>query len=248
MSHAQEVKTHFDQLSSDYKQFFADKKTGKNHEFRTRLNLVAELLTTTSGNLLDCACGTGEITAAVLASGRFQNAVVADISKEMLTFAKNQISETSKNAQIQYEQVDIFKYKPANGMKFDAILCLGLIAHTGALPTLLEHLKSMLAPGGKIILQSSLSEHWGLRVVRFLTEKKYQRVNNYKISYYTSDDIAKGVQAAGLQISDVRHYRFGFPFGDKIFQLGNYWLEVMTEKISTQIGSDAIYVLTIPGK
>ena len=246
MSHAQEVKAHYDQLSSDYQHFFSDKKSGRNHEFRMRLNIVRELLGTTSGSLLDCACGTGEITAAVLASGQFQKAVVADISKEMLGFAKKQISPVASKTDVQYEQADIFKFNTSGEMKFDAILCLGLIAHTGQLSSLLTHLKAMLKPGGKIILQSSLCDHWGLRIVRLLTEKKYQRVHNYKISYFTDSDIAKGVREAGLQISNSRHYRFGFPFGDKISAVGNYWLEVMAEKYSAHNGSDVIYVLTEP--
>jgi 2-polyprenyl-3-methyl-5-hydroxy-6-metoxy-1,4-benzoquinol methylase len=245
LKHVQEVKTHFDHLSSVYKQNFADKKTGKNFEFRTRMNLVAQLLSSSSGRLLDCACGTGEITAAVLKSGRFQNAVVADISPEMLTYAKDRISKEAQGSEVDYQQIDIFKYRPSNSQKFDVILCLGLIAHTGNLPKLLEHLKSMLAPGGKILLQSSLLDHWGIRLVRFLTSKKYERTHHYKVSYYRNADIEKAVRAAGFEIASVNFYRFGLPFGDRISEVGNYWVERLTQKISTRVGSDAIYVLQV---
>jgi 2-polyprenyl-3-methyl-5-hydroxy-6-metoxy-1,4-benzoquinol methylase len=243
VTQVQDVKAHFDQFSSGYKDQFSDKKTGTNHEFRMRLELVADLLRGRTGWLLDCACGTGEITASVLASGKYEGAVVADISLEMLGFAKASISKAVPSQVAQYKQIDIFQFQPEAGGRFNSILCLGLIAHTGQLTKLMTHLKSFLAPGGKIVLQVTLLDHWGTRLVRSLTEKKYQKVRNYKISYYTESDIEREVRAAGLRITDRRYYRFGFPFGDKISKVGNYWLEVWTRRFSAKHGSDAIFVI-----
>lgn len=239
----QAIKTHFDHFSSAYRKSFLDKKSGKNYEFRTRLKLIEGLVAGTAGNLLDCACGTGEITLAALKSGRFDSAVVADISNEMLVFAKQHIMAASLSVDIQYKQIDIFEYKPDDGQHFDIIMCLGLIAHSGHLTELLSHLRLMLAPGGRILLQSSLADHLGVQFIRLLTNKRYSRRQNYNLSYFKISDIEQSTHDSGMRISEMKHYCLGFPFGDRLFPLGNYWLEVAAQRFSAKLGSEAIFVL-----
>jgi 2-polyprenyl-3-methyl-5-hydroxy-6-metoxy-1,4-benzoquinol methylase len=54
----------------------------------------------------------------------------------------------NQKGQIEFVQSDVFNFKPFNS-RFDLVLCLGLIAHTGGLDILLPHLKSMLTLGGE---------------------------------------------------------------------------------------------------
>ena len=240
MNNSKKVKDHFDALSPSYRENFVLKKSGKNYEFRTRLNLVKNILDETHGFLYDCACGTGEITASVLEHGNFNKAVVSDISNEMLISAKNLIS---KSDNIIFKKIDVFKYEPPTDIKFDVILCLGLIAHTGKLEDLIIHLKSMLSPNGIILLQSSLAEHWGVKFVRFVGEKSYRRKHGYDINYYTTSDIERVVESSRLKIIKLKKYCFYFPYGDKLFGIGNYWLEKYFEKFSSRKGSEGIFVL-----
>jgi 2-polyprenyl-3-methyl-5-hydroxy-6-metoxy-1,4-benzoquinol methylase len=248
MNSAEKVKVHFDSLSTSYEKNYSEEKSGKTHDFRTRLRLVTQIIEQDSGALLDCACGTGEITAQALKSGNFTTAILSDISAPMLDIAKTRMTGVPVSTNVHYQQIDIFKYEPDTGMKFDVILCLGLLAHTGSLQAMLVHLKSMLRTDGKIVLQSSLAGHWGIRFVRLLTSKIYVKKHRYCINYYTIKDIENCIRLSGLEIKLCQRYNFGWPFGDKITRLGNYWLEVFMQSFSAKYGSDAIFVITHHGK
>lgn len=244
MKNSEKVKVHFDLASFGYENNYSGGKSGTTENFKTRLRLVAQNTAQASGVLLDCACGTGEITEQVLKSGTFTTAILSDISDQMLNIAKTRMAELPASTVVHYQLGDVFKYKPNLGVKFDVILCLGLLAHTGSLQTLLMHLRSMLSADGKIILQSSLANHYGIRLVRFLTSKSYMAKYGYSISYYTLKDIENNVELSSLKIKSCQRYNFGLPFGDKISRLANYWFEVFMQGFSAKYGSDAIFVIT----
>src|SRR5262245_45617159 len=164
------VAAYFDKLPETHQRQFEERASGANFNFQQRLTLACELGGASSGRLLDCAAGTGEITCALLKSGRFDHATVVDISPEMLQSAKDLLTSRIKNAEVEFVRSDVFNFKPTDS-RFDLILCLGLIAHTGRLDILLADLKSMLAPGGRIILQTTLTDHLGTRIVRALTSR-----------------------------------------------------------------------------
>ena len=74
------VAAYFDKLPETHKRQFEERASGANFNFQQRLTLACELGGASSGRLLDCAAGTGEITCALLKSGRFYHATVVDVS------------------------------------------------------------------------------------------------------------------------------------------------------------------------
>jgi ubiquinone/menaquinone biosynthesis C-methylase UbiE len=164
------VTTYFDKLPETHKRQFEERASGANFNFQQRLTLACELGGGSSGRLLDCAAGTGEITCALLKSGKFSHAPVVDVSPAMLQSAKDLLTSQIKNVELEFVQSDVFNFKPSDS-RFDLILCLGLIAHTGRLDILLPHLRSMLTPGGRIILPATLTDHLGTRIVQALTSR-----------------------------------------------------------------------------
>src|SRR6476660_2265107 len=143
------VAAYFDKLPETHKRQFSERASGANFKFQQRLTRACELGGASSGRLLDCAAGTGEITCALLKSGRFNHATVVDVSLAMLQSARELLTSQIKNAEVEFVQSDVFDFKPSDS-RFDLVLCLGLIAHTGRLDILSPHLKSMLMPGGRI--------------------------------------------------------------------------------------------------
>jgi len=143
------VAAYFDKLPDIHKRQFEERASGANFNLQQRLALACELGGASSGRLLDCAAGIGEITCALLKSGRFNHATVVDVSPEMLQTAKELLTSQIKKAEIEFVQSDVFNFKPFNS-RFDLVLCLGLIAHTGGLDILLPHLKSMLTLGSEL--------------------------------------------------------------------------------------------------
>jgi ubiquinone/menaquinone biosynthesis C-methylase UbiE len=236
------VTAYFDKLPQTHKRQFEERASGANFNFQQRLTLACELGGASSGRLLDCAAGTGEITCALLKSGRFNHAIAVDVSPAMLQSAKVLLTSQIKNAELQFVQSDVFNFKPADS-RFDLILCLGLIAHTGRLDILLPHLRSMLTPGGRIILQATLTDHPGTRIVRALTSRSEHARRGYRISWFSHRNIADACQTAGLQILETRRHSVGVPFGDRFWPWANFQLETRLEKWASRYGADAIYLL-----
>lgn len=236
------VAAYFEKLPQTHKHQFAQRASGANFSFQKRLILAWELARTSSGRLLDCAVGTGEITCALLKPGRFSHATVVDISPAMLESAKELLSSEITNTDLEFVHSDVFKFKPSDS-SFDLVLCLGLVAHVGRLDILLPHLKSMLAPGGRIILQTTLTDHVGTRIVRALTARRELAQRGYRISWFSQSDIAEACHNAGLRILETRRHSLGIPFGDRFWPWANFQLEARLQKWSSQHGADAIYLL-----
>ena len=236
------VATYFDQLPESHKRQSEERASGANFNFQQRLALACELGGAWSGRLLDCAAGTGDVTCALLKSGRFSRATVVDVSAKMLQSAKDLLTSQIKNAELEFVQSDVFNFKPSDS-RFDLLLCLGLIAHTGRLDILLPRLKSMLPPGGRIILQTTLTDHLGTRMLRALTSRRELSKRGYRISWLSERDITVSCRNAGLQILETRRTSLGFPFGDWLWPWANFQLERRLQKWASPDGADAICLL-----
>ncbi len=236
------VAAYFEKLPQIHKRQFEQKASGASFNFRKRLTLTCELAGASAGRLLDCAAGTGEITCALLKSGRFSHATIVDISSAMLQSAKELLSSQITNTELEFVHSDVFNFKPPDS-RFDLVLCLGLIAHIGRLDVLLPHLKSMLAPGGRIILQTTLTDHLGTRIVRALTARRELARRGYRIFWFSQQDIADACHAAGLRVVEIRRHSLGIPFGDRLWPWANFQLETRLQNWASRQGADAIYVL-----
>jgi ubiquinone/menaquinone biosynthesis C-methylase UbiE len=236
------VAAYFDKLPQTHKGQFTRSDSGASFNFQLRLRLACELAGGSAGGLLDCAAGTGEITCALLKTGRFSHATVVDISPEMLQGAKELLSAQITNAQLEFVHSDVFDFKPS-GSGFDLILCLGLIAHVGRLEILFRHLKSLLTPGGRIILQTTLTDHVGTRIVRAITARREIAQRGYRISWFSQRDIADACAATGLLVLEMRRHSLSIPFGDRLWRWANFQLEKRLCNWASRHGADAIYLL-----
>lgn len=243
MNNNKYVKDHFDTLSTSYQSNYSMELSGRTYDFCKRLSLVSKIVSNKSGKLIDCACGTGEITFELLKGGNFKRAVICDISGRMLDIAKQKQTQLKSDIDIEFVQTDIFDYNPNPREKFDLILCLGLLAHIDSFEKLLNQMNLMLSSNGEIILQSSLTDNWSVRVTRFISENIYKKRFGYNVTYYSHSTIESKVKSAGLKIVDVRRYKFGFPFGDRVSRRINYYLEKFMSFISNKYGAEAIYVI-----
>src|SRR6266496_5471660 len=236
------VAAYFEKLPQLHKRQFAQRASGASFYFQKRLALACELAGASAGRLLDCASGTGEITSALLKSGRFSHVTIVDISPAMLQSAKELLNSQVTDAELEFIHSDVFNFKPSHS-GFDLILCLGLIAHVGRLDILLAHLKSMLAPGGRIILQTTLTDHVGARIVRAVTTRRELAKRGYRISWFSQRDVADACHDAGLRIVGMRRHSLGIPFGDRFWRWANFRLETRLQKWASRHGADAIYLV-----
>jgi SAM-dependent methyltransferase len=246
---ADAVRELFTGTSQEYASLFLARKTGKNFIFRRRLTLATAAARAASGQLFECATGSGEITAAILATGKFEGATILDLSSKMLELSGNRIKNNPAiKTKVELICEDIFLFSKENTQrKYDLIICLGLIAHTGKLELLLSQLRELLTKDGVILLQSTLLDHPGARLERFLSEEQYFKKHGYRINYFRHRDIEAAVAGARLKITACKRYALGLPFGDRLWGWGNYQLERIFQWWADNHGSEAIYVLKNDG-
>lgn len=239
------VREHFDKLSSTYRGHFDNRRTGANFSFNRRRDLACELAVGSSGRLLDCASGTGEITAALLSQGKFSDAVVVDISDNMLSLARSAIESGTQVLSPRFLQADVFSLDLDEiGGNVDLIVCLGLIAHTGRLNALLARLRGLLTPRtGRLLLQTSLADQWGVAVTKAISGRFVSSRTGYQLSYFRHEDIVSACQSTGFKILDARRHTVGIPFGDRVWPQANYWIEKQFVVWSNRHGAEALYLL-----
>lgn len=241
------VESFFSDIAIDYSKLYSDRRSGASYSFRKRLSMVLDLASGTQGQLLDCACGSGEITAALSATERYDSITAVDISSKMLSLAREKLNESGsgkRSVSVDCVNSEIFTYLRATpDRQFDLILCLGLIAHTGDLDGLLSSIKKHMAKDAVILLQSTLLNHPFTRFTRILSSNRYERMYGYRISYYTEEDIITACRKAGMKIRMIRRFNLGLPFGDRLWALGNYKLEEIAEKWANSHGAEALFMI-----
>jgi len=250
------VKDFFNEQVSSYFQNFLRLKSGNHYRFQNRTELVKLLANDFNKcSLLECSSGTGEITKAILDQNDVRYADIVDISPKMLTHAKELIYTDKNNdsgleQQIHFIESDIFdflKKAQVDGKSYDLILCIGLIAHTGRLQELLHLIHPCLKTKGRLILQSSLLDHWGVKIVRRITRNKYIRQKGYSIIDFYLQDILNTINNCGFSVAEQCRFGFYFPFGDNLWKWGNFYLEKSMEGIAKKMGSDILLVLEKKG-
>lgn len=239
------VEDHFQQNVEDYSSNYSSDRKAKTYNFNKRLELVTSLCQSSNGTLLECATGSGELTCSVLLDSGIQKATIIDISSGMLAISKKRIqSNIKKDIDIEFIVSDVFEYLKSQDLyKYDTILVLGLIAHTGKLNQLLDLLNSKLREKGKIIIQSSLSNHPVNKLVRFLSGKSFENKSHYALNYYSKKQLKNSFSSSGFVVKKSVRYGLGLDFLDKYIGSLAYYLEVIFSFVSKKLGSDIIFVL-----
>lgn len=238
----------FDKQSEDYAKFYrADTKTGAAFLFQLRCRLATEMLSgETIGAFLDLATGTGEITQAIALSRDIAGLVLNDISPAMLKVCQRRFGKRPLRGEITWTNQDAFELlRTAQPNRFDAVACLGLIAHTGRLEDLLRLAFASVRPGGVLLLQSSLTDHFGAWATAAYARSPLRRTR-YKVSAYSKHDILVAAGKAGFEVADLRRYGLCLPFGDRVLGSVNHQLEVRYAEALTRSGGDALVKLRKP--
>ena len=81
-----------------------------------------------------------------------------------------------------------------------------------------------LRPGGAILLQSSLDDHLGVRLIGAYANSSLRRTP-HKHSRYRLASLRRAAAIAGLEVAAERRFGVCVPFGDRLLGRANYWLE-----------------------
>jgi ubiquinone/menaquinone biosynthesis C-methylase UbiE len=225
-AHESIVRDFFDREAESYSRFYSGStRTGSAVLFQERLALAVEMTRGSRGALLECACGTGEITRAVICASSFDNVVINDVSPTMIKRCRDALRDCVPPNTVKWREMSVADLPDAlQANSFDVVLCLGLIAHCGNLSVLMRKLAYLLKTGGAVLVQSTLLDRFGNRLSRLISQEILRR-GEYKMESYYLKDIMDQAAAAGLRQIEIRRFGVCLPFGDRLIGKANYWLE-----------------------
>jgi ubiquinone/menaquinone biosynthesis C-methylase UbiE len=165
-------------------------------------------------DLLDIGCGDGSISLQLLNSS--SNLTLLDLSTSMVALAMEKVPENlTANVTIRNGN---FMTTSFDQQSFDLIVTVGVMAHVDSPDAFIERVKSLLRPGGSLIIEftdcrhivGSLGRFWG-RLKELAAPAKY-RTNRLSFS-----EVAPIFEKHGLILESVfRYSRIPLPGVDRI--------------------------------
>lgn len=125
---------------------------------------LREVITLNGRAYLDVGCGTGNLLALLLSSGRDIKVTGIDFSPSMLKRAEKKIDRGGNR--IRLLQHDLNSNLPFNSSLFDGITCINVLYALEKPEVLVGELNRILKPGGKAIISTPLKEPKMLPIVR----------------------------------------------------------------------------------
>ena len=237
----QAAQAFFERQASSYSDFYKkETRTGAAQLFQIRLALSVDMMAGRGGALLDCASGTGEITRAVALASHWDHVFVNDFSPAMSARCQEVMADIPIETHVIWNVGNIFDLKESLGnRRFDAVLCLGLIAHCGRLPDLLRDIWGILNEDGVLLLQSSLLDHPGHFITKAVAQSIH-RTREYRVFGFYLSTILSEAERTGFELVDIRRFGLCFPFGDRIFAGLNHRLERLFALKLNRNGGEAL--------
>jgi ubiquinone/menaquinone biosynthesis C-methylase UbiE len=237
----------FDNVAASYGCLYDPRtQTGTAELFRIHLEVAAELARGKAGRLLECASGTGEVTEAVLRASGIGQAVVNDLSPAMLAHCRRRLDRGVPTVEVEWHERDVFELLDSlRAGEFGLVLCLGLLAHVGRAAELLSRLRAVTAPGGTVLLQASVLEHPGVRLVDRVVRAWPSRFP-HRVVQYRLGDLVRLADRSGFAVTRVRRYGVCLPFGDRWAGRLNYHIERSLARRLSRSGGEAVLELRRP--
>ena len=236
--HSQPVKYFFDKISKNYDQNFINHKSSKNYTFLKRKKIILNSLSKKKGKFLDVATGSGEITSILVNKNNFSHSTLVDISELMLNKCKQKI-KIKKRVIFLNKDLTLIDSR----VKYDHIICLGVIAHYPNIDKLISKLAFLSKKNSEVIIQSSLLNFFTIRMNKYLFSKRYKRNHKYQIQYVTEKKLINLFKIYNFEIIRIYRYSLSLPILDKLLPKLNFYLDYYFDFFFKNIGAEAIFVL-----
>jgi SAM-dependent methyltransferase len=204
---------------------------------RIRAGLVAELLSDLSGGkVLDLGCGDGSISKPLLAAGN--DVTFVDVSAAMLARAR-QAAVPPDGGRAEYVQSDILTWEPKS--QYDAVLCIGVLAHVASPERALEQVAKSTRVGGRCVVQiTDAGRPLGWLLTRYAQARPGKR---YSLNRLSASDLVHLAAKHGLRPTAMRRYGLLVPLTGRLPYRWQRWLEErFAHGVLAHAGADILLV------
>jgi 2-polyprenyl-3-methyl-5-hydroxy-6-metoxy-1,4-benzoquinol methylase len=179
----------------------------RTHNIRIRKETIQEFLKDESfTEFLDIGCGDGSLSLPLLTAQR--HLTLVDLSEGMLSVAQSKIPKDL------IDHVKIFNMDAMAAdlapQAYDAIFCVGVLAHVDSPEALLNKIISLLKPGGILILEQTEARHFMTLFTNFLDDmRRLFAPESYKRNQVLSSELLGFLAKRGFDLKAT--YRYSLP-------------------------------------
>ncbi len=189
-------------------------------DIRFRIEIVRMLASAVKWQrLLDIGCGDGSISLQLLTAA--SHLTLIDLSASMVALAEKNISEDlATNVVIRNED---FIAASFDTEPYDLVVSVGVMAHVDSPDVFLTKIKSLLRPGGNLIIEFTDSHHFVGRLGHLWGNmKEVVAPAKYPTNQFSFSDIALLFKRHDLRlVSAFRYARIPLPGIDRIIESKN---------------------------
>jgi SAM-dependent methyltransferase len=152
---------------------------------------------------LDIGCGDGTISLPLLTpETKF---IFLDLSANMTTIVRERIPEAfAGNVTVRNEN---FLSASFDGPPFDLIVSVGVMAHVDSADEFLQKIRSLLRPGGRLILEFTDCRHFTGRMERFTSNlKELVKPGRFRTNRFSHEMVANLFERHNLELVSAFRY------------------------------------------
>ena len=184
-----------------------------------RARLVAELLSDLRGGaVLDLGCGDGSVSRPLLVAGN--DVTLVDVAEAMLERAKR-AAMPDGGGKATYVRSDVLEWEP--DAAYDAVLCIGLLAHVSSPERLVEQAARATRLGGRCVLQiTDRGRPLGWLLTRY---GRFRLREGYRLNELASGELVTLAKEHGLKLVATKRYGLLLPTTGRLPYRWQRWLE-----------------------
>lgn len=222
------------------------------YNIKLRAETIAEFLKTDNiGSVLDIGCGDGSLSRGLLnANNRL---TLVDASQTMLKIARSRIPE-ELGWRVQTINRE-FMGAALEPQSFDLILCVGVLAYVEDRKAFIARIKSLLKPGGSVIVECTDGVHWVNKlVVAYHRFRRWLRPAQMQTVVLPSAQVVAIFEGLGFKMHGSFRYSLPLPIMRKLmsqrikYQMIRRIFGSETRNRRAWMGNECIYHFKCPSQ
>ncbi|HEY3856219.1 MAG TPA: class I SAM-dependent methyltransferase [Verrucomicrobiae bacterium] len=226
--------------------------TETRYNIRLRAETISEFLKSDNvGSILDIGCGDGSLSRGLInANNRL---TLVDASQTMLKIASSHVPE-EMSWRVQTINSD-FMGASLEPQSFNLIICVGVLAYVEDRKAFIARIKSLLKPGGVVIVECSDGAHWLSHVVAaYQAFRRWLKPVQMQTILRSSSEVTAIFDDIGFKLAGSFLYSLPLPIMRKLmsqkfsYSALRFLFGSATHNRNTWLGNECMYCYRSPSQ
>lgn len=179
------------------------------HRTAVRHTIVREMLGPVQrARILDLGCGDGQVSLPLV--GETNELTLVDFAPRMLEAAAQAVPDNQRD-RVNLVQAAVHEFEPP--VPYDAVICLGVLAHVPSIADAVTKVAACLKPSGKAIIELTPNPLGWKKALRpyHAIAKALKPSSGYQLNQMVPDELVAIASRVGLSLRGVRRHNVPLP-------------------------------------